>query len=187
MLSSLMQYNFPKLGDLVLGNEAAGTAGWNLAQDLFNPGGSNGNLTRAMATNIFGDLAAKSAAGFPVTFGDYWARALSYHFLPGTTPANFYSNAAPNHAASLTYSGVTQLSSFKDYSLPFPIIVGDAYSVNRNADESSGYVPLTRTVYEVSCIVSCCASNALADADPISRCLPSSTFDRTPYASIDLR
>lgn len=147
MLSSLIQHDFPKLGDLVLGNSAVGTEGWALEKDIFAPG--TPDEQKVFAADIFADLIAKRSAGFPVTFGDFWARGLSYHFLPGTTSANFYTSLPPNHAAGLTFSSVTNLPSFQNHLAPFPIIVGDAYSVNRFPGDV-GYVPLTRTVYEVS-------------------------------------
>jgi lysophospholipase len=147
MLSSLVQHDFPKLGDLVLGNVAAGTEGWALDKDIFAPG--TPNQQKVFAAEIFADLIAKRSAGFAVSFGDFWARALSYHFLPGTTSANFFTKDAPNHAAALTFSSVTSLPAFQNHLAPFPIIVGDAYSVNRFPGDV-GYVPLTRTVYEVS-------------------------------------
>lgn len=72
MLSSLVQHNFPRIRDMVLGNPAQNTQGWNLALDLFTPG--NANITGQQTNftdNIFADLTAKRANGFPVTFGDY--------------------------------------------------------------------------------------------------------------------
>jgi hypothetical protein len=73
MLSSFVQHNFPRIKDMVLGNPAQNTQGWNLALDLFTPGNSTIDPTQQtnFTNNIFADLTAKRANGFPVTFGDY--------------------------------------------------------------------------------------------------------------------
>lgn len=75
---------------------------------------------------------------------------LSYHFLPGTNSDNFF-DATADHAASLSFSSATKLKSWRDHSLPFPIIVADAYSLNNNDTPIDiGITPLSATVYEIS-------------------------------------
>lgn len=41
------------------------------------------------------------------TLGDFWARALSYHFLNGTTPENFFSNSS-SHGAGILFSDIAE-------------------------------------------------------------------------------
>lgn len=63
----------PTVKAMVLGDNTK-QAGWRLDLDLFNPGtGANETL---FVAHILADLAAKKAAGFNVTFNDYWSRAV---------------------------------------------------------------------------------------------------------------
>lgn len=72
----------PDAYEMVLGapNSTNSTGGWNLALDLFTPS-TNATVQKLWTDAIFVDLTAKVAAGFNVTFGDYWARAVSSHCL----------------------------------------------------------------------------------------------------------
>lgn len=69
---------------------------------------------------------------------------MSYHFFPGTTSTNFFDNTTDQHGAGVTFSSATNLSSWRDHSLPFPLIVIDSYS------PTPPEVTLTHTVYEAS-------------------------------------
>lgn len=78
-----------------------------------------------------------------------WARALSHHFLPGTTTENFFDNSSSDHGASIKFSSATQLSSWTDHTLPFPIITVDSFSPsNKDRPLPYGLVPLSNVVYE---------------------------------------
>jgi lysophospholipase len=72
-----------------------------------------GNLLTAGAayTAISADIAAKSAAGFAPTLTDPWGRLLSYQLLYGN-----------DGGVSDTLSGLTALSNFTSYNVPYPII-----------------------------------------------------------------
>lgn len=64
--------------------------------------------------NLHLEVRAKKAAGFPVSFTDYWGRALSRRIFPknGRTP-------------NTTLSGVMNLKSFKEFQQPFPVIISN--------------------------------------------------------------
>ncbi|KAM0755886.1 hypothetical protein T439DRAFT_376171 [Meredithblackwellia eburnea MCA 4105] len=148
-LSSLLLNDFPSsIYQLVLGG--GNQTGWNLDISVTNPG----NVTQqgVVVQQILSDLAAKKDAGpFNVTIGDYWARALSRHFLPGTSVANFFDNQTTDHGASLLLSSATGLSSWSSHAMPFPLMVTTVLSVNEKAAPLSGdVVPLQNVVYEFS-------------------------------------
>lgn len=91
---------------------------------------------------------------------------MSYHFLPGTTADNFY--ATGEHGNSFKFSSIVDLSvSFPRFvvrdadndcdspvyvnrELPFPIIVGEVYSVNQKAKPLFGAVPVESVIYEMT-------------------------------------
>ncbi|ORY72587.1 lysophospholipase catalytic domain-domain-containing protein [Leucosporidium creatinivorum] len=150
LLSSFIFNDMPEIYPMVLGDGTNSSAlGWELEKDLFAPGTTD--EASAYLATLFTDVATKKAAGdFNVTLTDIWARALSYHFLPGTNSDNFF-DATADHASSLSFSSATKLKSWRDHSLPFPIILADAYSVNNNDTPIDiGITPLSATVYEFS-------------------------------------
>ncbi|KAI1783772.1 lysophospholipase [Ganoderma leucocontextum] len=151
VLASLMFNDFASGYDLVFGNNA--TSGWQLEQSLFAPG-PQGQDAKMFITHLIDDLAAKRfGANFTVTFCDLWGRALAYHFLPGTTPDSFASNAtAGDHAASLTFSSATNLPLWQKHELPFPLVVINVNSPNVRGTPfgGNGSVSLQTVVYELS-------------------------------------
>ncbi|CCM03811.1 uncharacterized protein FIBRA_05960 [Fibroporia radiculosa] len=152
--TSLIFNEFPTLTHLVFGNDTAGISGWQLLEDIFQPGPS-GQYEQAFFAHLLEDLGAKRSAGdFPVTFCDLWGRALAYHFLPGTEDtASFASNTtAGNHAAAISYSSMTQLESWKNHTYPFPIVLIDVNSPNAQGEPfgDTGVLPLTSVVYELT-------------------------------------
>lgn len=62
--------------------------------------------------NLHLEVRSKKMAGFPVSFTDYWGRALSRRIFPKDA-------RSPNQ----TFTSVTNLPSFKSYEQPFPIIL----------------------------------------------------------------
>ena len=75
---------------------------------------------------------------------DLWARAISYHFLNGTTRSNFYSSDVA-HGTEQLWSRVPTNSAYQQHQIPFPIIVADSRPVGSNATNT----PLEYIVYEV--------------------------------------
>ncbi|CCM01454.1 uncharacterized protein FIBRA_03507 [Fibroporia radiculosa] len=152
--TSLIFNEFPTLPNLVFGNETAGIPGWQLVEDMFEPGPS-GAYEDTFIGHLMDDLGDKRFAGdFPVTFCDLWGRALSYHFMPGTAgTASFASNTTVgNHAAAISYSSMTQLESWKTHALPFPVVLINVNSPNAPGVPfgDTGAVPLTTVVYELT-------------------------------------
>lgn len=112
LVSSLVQADFPTLPDLVFGpanSDGAGFGGWLTQIDLLQPG--DAAVTSAFIEELLQEVALKRAAGFPVTLADVWGRALSRHFVNGTTVANFFD-------ATLTHGAGTTLSSIVNTSVP---------------------------------------------------------------------
>ena len=103
LLSSLAGNNYPTISSLR-------DSLWEQAfQDsLLLP---NFLLTSLAYAAITTDIEAKEDAGFPPTLTDPWGRLLSYQLLKGF-----------NGGVSTTLSGLTQLSNFTSYAVPYPII-----------------------------------------------------------------
>lgn len=107
----------PEPYEMVLGDGTnSSTYGWNLENDFFSPS-PDASLTSAYQRGLFQDLATKKSAGnWNVTINDAWARALSYHFLPGTNYDNFFSNET-DHGASIRLSQAVDLPSWQNNSV----------------------------------------------------------------------
>lgn len=104
LLSSFAGNNYPTISSLRN----------NLWENAFqNSLAVPGNLLTAGAAYaaISADIASKSAAGFAPTLTDPWGRLLSYQLLYGT-----------DGGVSDTLSGLTALSNFTSYNVPYPII-----------------------------------------------------------------
>ena len=78
------------------------------------------NLLTALAyTAVTNDIKAKNAAGFPPTLTDPWGRLLSYQLLHGL-----------DGGVTDTLSGITKLSNFTSYNVPYPIITSLGVKTN---------------------------------------------------------
>lgn len=78
-----------------------------------------------------------------------WLR--QYHYLPGTTQQNFFSNATTSHGTNYTFSTAPLLPVMRDHLFPFPLIVGDVASLNtRFAPLVGAAVPIQNIVYEMT-------------------------------------
>ncbi|CAL1716575.1 unnamed protein product [Somion occarium] len=157
LILSLSQADFPPLPELVFGPSQPGSKpfdGWNAQFDITQAGGTNASLTAAYISTIIQEIVGKAKTGFPVTFADVWARALSRHFVTGTRGDDISTFFATNvtHGAGVTLSGLTGLSTFKSHTQPFPIVLADVLSSNGNKsnifNETGIFVPLSNTIYE---------------------------------------
>ncbi|KAK4052044.1 hypothetical protein OIV83_002338 [Microbotryomycetes sp. JL201] len=151
LLASVILNEMPDLYNLVQGPPNNGTTGsWNLDLDLLQPG--SGAQPLQYLQTVLGDVGDKRSAGeFNVTLVDVFARGLSYHFVPGTSPSNFFSNSS-DHGASITWSSAKNLTSWLNHTLPFPIIAIQSYSVNAEFNPSA-FAPgitLSNTNYEAT-------------------------------------
>ncbi|EGG00182.1 uncharacterized protein MELLADRAFT_112094 [Melampsora larici-populina 98AG31] len=176
LLISWMQSELSPLFDLVLGAKRMGRenpelSGWLTQYGLLNP-------TDALESNTFAErmhnrwlqtvywtrlilqVNSKRFAGFPIGIVDLWGRILSYHFLSGSNPDNFFNGTAP-HGINQTFSGFVNFSAdafwdqyatrtcFKNHTLPFPVLttlpqLQDSRYANFPA------VPYNYTRYEIS-------------------------------------
>ncbi|KAK1818039.1 Lysophospholipase 1 [Friedmanniomyces endolithicus] len=103
----------------------------NLEDGLLLPGGFYAPLAYAQ---ILTDVAAKAAAGCPVTAGDIYGRLLGYNLFPGA-----------DGGVAFTMSGVTSSSNFTKHQVPYPIIT----SIGTNASSSGNCSePPDATQYE---------------------------------------
>ena len=105
LVGSLSQADFPTIQDLVFGSSSV--SGWQTQLDLLSPT-SNDTTNSLYLMGLIEELAYKYAEGFPVTIADVWARALSRHFVQGTTASNLLDESL-THGAGVTWSSVTQL------------------------------------------------------------------------------
>lgn len=105
LLTSLVQANFPTIPELIFGDGTSGDyAGW-LSQFGISTPTSVTATNELFIASLLAESKGKYDAGFPVTFGDIWARALSRHFVNGTTATNFLDNSSA-HGAGITFSGL---------------------------------------------------------------------------------
>lgn len=80
-----------------------------LNNGLFNPQGKQADVYKT----INNDLSLKKAAGYKGTISDAWSRLISYATIPGA-----------NGGVDALLSQITSRTSFKSYSVPYPIILG---------------------------------------------------------------
>lgn len=80
-------------------------------------------------------MAAKTAAGYATTLLDVYGRLMGYDFIGG-----------PGGANNVTWSKITNMPTFTDYSMPFPIIT----LTNANVAEQQCLPNTTGAIWEVS-------------------------------------
>lgn len=121
-VGSLAQADFPLLPNLIFGpdsefsvpvpgdNASSVFQGWQTTFGIVSPTG-NTTIDTEYAGLLLQEIGAKFAAGYPVSFNDFWARALARHFVSGTNATDFIPFADLN--ASTFGAGIT-LSSLVD-------------------------------------------------------------------------
>ncbi|MCJ1387737.1 hypothetical protein MMC18_000580 [Xylographa bjoerkii] len=82
---------------------------WQPELNRFNA--TNDTQFAVTSKSMFGDLAAKFEAGFNITASDFFGRAWGYEFI-----------APPRAGLNLTWSGITNMPSFKNFTMPLPIV-----------------------------------------------------------------
>lgn len=150
-LGSWAIHGAPSAAQLVLGSENDDSLGWLLQNGLLIPDGILGFFgdNQDYYDALEADVQSKREAGFNVSVTDIWARALSYHFAPGTTLDNFY-DSDPAHGAGILWSDITNTSAFQSHSMPFPIVVADIYEELEERPASTTVISLANTVFEFS-------------------------------------
>ncbi|KZP22028.1 phospholipase B [Athelia psychrophila] len=146
LTGSLALNDWPTISDLVYGN-GGDLSGWLLDMDIVIPDGIN--VFNEDNSDFFGSLLAsikaKASQGFDTSITDAWARAISYHFLNGTSTSNFFTNTS-SHGAGQRWSDVQLVPSYRNFVAPFPIIVATSVPVGSNISVP----PLPQTVYEMT-------------------------------------
>ncbi|KZF25785.1 hypothetical protein L228DRAFT_266236 [Xylona heveae TC161] len=99
---SFPAFDFPTVDDIV--------NSWFPEIDRLN-GVTNSTPHASPPDQIFESIAEKAEAGFNVTFADFFGRVLGYEFLPGQ-----------NGGLNVTWSSIVNMTKFKHYEVPFPII-----------------------------------------------------------------
>ncbi|ODQ67768.1 phospholipase B [Nadsonia fulvescens var. elongata DSM 6958] len=123
LVGSFILNNYTSVPDMVAANDY-----WDFEHSIFNPGGWNVFSTSSYWDGIVNDIEDKQKAGFNISLTDIWGRALSTQFLNTD-----YSN-------SLTWNTIRQYDYFKNYSMPFPIVI------------ANGRAPDTRIISENSTV-----------------------------------
>ncbi|KAF8524875.1 phospholipase B [Hysterangium stoloniferum] len=144
--SSMIFNGFPQFHDLVLGNNDI--PGMLLDIDIVIPDGINilNKKNQDYYGSVLSTVYAKADAGFDTSITDPWARLISYHFLNGTTRANFFTNDS-SHGAGLLWSDIPNTPVFKSFAIPFPIIASNSRASGSNVTDRP---PLDSTVYEIT-------------------------------------
>lgn len=99
-------------------------------------------------TRLILQVNTKRYAGFPIGVVDLWGRILSYHFLSGSNPDNFFNGTAP-HGINQTFSGFVNLTCFKNHTLPFPVLT-TLPQLRDSRHTNFPLVPYNYTRYEIT-------------------------------------
>ncbi|OAV86241.1 hypothetical protein PTTG_30007 [Puccinia triticina 1-1 BBBD Race 1] len=149
LVASAAANNYPTAPEMV--------KSWQLEIDLAIPGGANPSRNVQFLDALHDTVKLKQAAGYNISLTDHWGRALGYHFLPGTSSENFYTNSPTAHGAGMLFSSLRNTQSMRNHQVPLPIIVSNHKPVNEAAANPSNlpvsgatYVPLSAPVYECS-------------------------------------
>lgn len=102
---------------------------WQLHRDLVTPGSVGDTL--AYLGSIRSQVVQKDDAGFNTTITDYWGLALGRQLV-----------CRHKGGVSTTWSGIRDVESFRNATMPFPIVVSDGRRVGEVLAESNA------TVYE---------------------------------------
>ena len=106
---------------------------WQLEDSILNPSGIRIDKTIAYYYGLSKAIEAKQDAGFDTSITDTWGKALSYQFFEDG-----------EGGSNITWSSIRNISSFKDHSMPYPIVVANGRTphtliINENS-----------TVFEIS-------------------------------------
>lgn len=126
LLATLVVGNWVSVKDILSGKMDV----WDLDDTIFNVGGLNIFKTLNYYRNIDKAVSEKQDSGYDATASDIWGYGLMSQLQPG------------NEAFNFTFSDITQLSSFQNHEMPFPIVVADSRVPGSYA------VTLNSTMYE---------------------------------------
>lgn len=126
LFATLMVNNWISIKNILSGE----TDVWNLDHTIFNAGGFDVFKTLRYYRNIDKAISQKEDSGFDATVTDVWGYGVMSQLQPHDEAFNF------------TFSDITQLSSFQDQEMPFPIVVSDSREIGSYA------VTINSTLYE---------------------------------------
>ncbi|KAG0145892.1 hypothetical protein CROQUDRAFT_723200 [Cronartium quercuum f. sp. fusiforme G11] len=162
LVMSWMHSELAPIFELILGSEQVGKnnsnpSGWLTHYGLLDPTDEfpndtiaqklrNTRLKTSYWTRLIREVSSKRLAGFQIGIVDLWGRILSYHFLNDSSPDKFF-NGSVAHGINQTFSGMVNLSSFRNFTQPFPIL-----TTLPLAKGSIGILPLpdNATRYEIT-------------------------------------
>ncbi|KAI5961475.1 hypothetical protein KGF57_001712 [Candida theae] len=107
---------------------------WDLETSILDPNAGDLVSIAKFYTGVGTSIVSKNRAGFNTSVTDIWGRALSHQLLDDSSGG-----------ANLTWSSVRNLTSFEDYSMPFPILVADGKTIQAEVIN-----PNTTFVVEIS-------------------------------------
>ncbi|MBW0466711.1 hypothetical protein O181_006426 [Austropuccinia psidii MF-1] len=150
LVTSLAANDYPRITQLV--------ESWELDKNLVFPGGSKPYTDAQFLDGLYNVAQLKRNAGFHISLTDVWGLALAYHFLPGTSDDNFFqAGTEVSHGAGLLFSALKEVSSFKSFKVPLPIVVSNHNTQNTSKSNPSNspvqgvpIVPLSVPIYEYS-------------------------------------
>lgn len=130
-VSSLIYNNWTSVQEIIDQN-GQDDAIWDLEHNILAPGGLNIIKDANYWDDIDDQVDDKRDAGFNVSLTDPWGRGLSYQFFPGLK----------DFGAGMTFTSLRDWEIFKNYSIPFPIVVSDGRTPGKQI------INLNSTVFE---------------------------------------
>ncbi|MBW0497543.1 hypothetical protein O181_037258 [Austropuccinia psidii MF-1] len=147
LVTSLAANDYPPIPQLV--------EGWDLSQNIVFPGGLNPIADVKFLKHLHDATHLKDNAGFRVSLTDLWGLAIGRHFLP-RPPQNSHKKEWAD-GAGLLFSALKEMPSFKNFQVPFPIVVSNHNPLTTSrlnpaklAVVGPTTVPLSMPVYECS-------------------------------------
>lgn len=144
LLGTLVLNNWISVADILEPDSGI----WDLEDLIFNPNGLNLVRNIRYYNALREALDKKDEFGFATSLTDVWGRALSLQF--------FNEDEVPRGGENLTWSGIKELGSYKNHSMPYPIMIANGRNPN------TVIINENSTVYEIS-------PNELGSWDPSLR------------------
>lgn len=110
----------------------ASTDLWNFTNPVISGPDTSAGGEADFFTTLHKEVEGKADAGYNISFGDYWGRALAYQFIN-----------APDGGPSYTFSSIRNDSNFLQGKIPFPLLATDSQVAG-----SLSFSPTNTTVYE---------------------------------------
>ncbi|MBW0506331.1 hypothetical protein O181_046046 [Austropuccinia psidii MF-1] len=147
LVTSLAANDYPPIPQLV--------ERWDLSRSMFFPSGANLILDAKFLIHLEEAVQLKESAGFKTSLTDFWGLVIGRHFLPISPQRG---NKKPTVVRSgLLFSDLKEMQSFKNFQVPFPIVVSNHYTLTKAKLNPTRLpilgtvvVPMSMPVYECS-------------------------------------